>query len=322
MNALGRGWRRPGFPGRRGGGAFFVQPSYEYAPYCIAPPEFGAASHKKQKKGGAGALFSPGGSAAELWARSPTKRKVDVSGLFSPEDSIIAVARGMHPGVLYDMDARATIRGGLAVLKMAGVKGYTKTNVDRLKSTTLNTGPDDKALLKATGGGVKNLKDAAARIRGAVHKRGLGKAAWGARQLYVLENMKGFQVASGVSAAVVNVVPVVGQIVSAGVAGHMAISAAIAQKISEEAGKNIEGGLKAYKAKKAKAAAKKEAASEGPAANADAEITPPSGTAAEPPGETGPLAGQRKWLFLGGAAFLAVVIVLGSGGKKPATRAA
>lgn len=279
--------------------------------------ELGAAKKKKKAKGDQGSIFEPGGTPAQLWTRAPTKRKVDFAGMVGPEDTLIAVARGMHPGVLIDTEYRATIRGGLTALKMAGVKGYTKVKTDGLASRTVNGPKEDAALIKAAGGG-KTLKAAAERIVKVVHKAGLDKAAWGARQLYVLENIKGFQIAHGVAVAAVNVIPGVGQIVSAAGAAHMAISAAIAKKISEEAGTNLSDGIKQYKAKAAKKAAaaeKKQLASVASSAKASETEMLTDAPVAVAPSNT------KKYLLIGGALVGVVLIVVAatSGGKGDST---
>ncbi|MSQ55766.1 MAG: hypothetical protein EXR31_10410 [Betaproteobacteria bacterium] len=240
----------------------FARQGSLFAPARPAAEVFDGAwgAAQKTRAGHRGTLFSAGGTAAQLWNRPPTKRKIDVSGLFSPEDTIIAVARGMHPGIAINMEYRAGIRGGLTALKMAGVKGYTTVNVQKLHSTTLNLPNDDKALIRAAGGGQKvgagrrrlTLKGAYERIIKIVHLHRLDQAAWGARQLFILQNIKGFQIAHGVAAAAVNVIPGVGQVVSAAAAAHIKISSAIARRVSGDAAKNIEAGIKSYQAWKAR----------------------------------------------------------------------
>lgn len=229
------------------------------------PSMFGAAKKKKSskssKKGAKGSAFSPGGTPAQLWQRDPAKRKVDLSGLFSPEDTLIAIARGMAPGVLDALDDRATIRGGLTALKMAKVKGYTKVPVETMKSTLANLPEHDDKLIQAAKGG-RTLKDAAKHMRKVVHKQGLDKAAWGARQMYVLDNLKGFQLARAVTATVLSLSSAgtlgIGPVVAAGIAVQGAISGAIAKQVATDAAVNLKSGLVAYQAKKkSKASSKK-----------------------------------------------------------------
>lgn len=201
-----------------------------------------------------GSLFSPGGTAKQLWSRDPDKRKVDASGLLSPEDTLIAIARGMHPGVLRDMEDRATIRGGLTALRLAGVPGYTKVPVNVLKSTLANLPEDDDKLRRYAKRG-NNLRESAAAIRKVVQRQGLEQAAWGARQLYVLDNIKGFSVGRGIAAAAVGAASFatlgVGAIISAGLAVQGAISGAIAKKVAEDATNNLKQGLAKAKSKRA-----------------------------------------------------------------------
>lgn len=226
----------------------------------IRPSYLGASKKKtgtKSAKGAKGSIFNPGGTSAQLWMRNPDKRKVDISGLFSPEDTIIAVARGMHPGVLRDMDDRATIRGGLTVLKAAGIPGYTKVNLVPLKSTTANLAKDDAALVRAARLPLgTTIRSAASSMRATVHKHRLDRAAWGARQLYVLDNIKGFSAGHALASAVVALVPIPGaRIIGAAMAAHGAISGAIAKGVTAAAMNDMKLGLAAVKAKKTSAKA-------------------------------------------------------------------
>jgi hypothetical protein len=218
-----------------------------------------AKGASKAGKGAKGALFDPGGTAAQLWMRNPDKRKVDLSGvLFGPEDTIIAVARGMHPGVLRDMDDRATIRGALTVLKALGVAKYAKVRVETMKSTLANSKADDAALLKAAG--ASTLRVAANRMRQEVHKHHLDRAAWGMRSAYVLDNLKGFNAGRAVATTIVGAIPIgVTQAVAAAMAVHGAISGAIAKDVLTQATTDAKEGLAAAKARAAQAKAAKAA---------------------------------------------------------------
>jgi hypothetical protein len=220
----------------------------------LYPHRFGIAGNlgaakKASGKGAKGSLFSPGGTPKLLWNKEPSKRKVDISGLFSPEDTLIAIARGMAPGVMSEMEHRATIRGGLTALKMAGIKGYTKVPVNVLKSTIANLPEDDDKLRKYAGKG-NDLTAAAKHIRAVVKKHGLEQAAWGSRQLYVLDNIKGFTVGRAVAAAAAPFVfPAWGVLISAGLGVQGAISATIAKQVATDATNNIKNGLQKAKVK-------------------------------------------------------------------------
>lgn len=270
---------------------------------ALAFSGYGATTNTKGSRGSA---FSPGGSPSVLWSRAPHLRRVDLSGLFSPEDTIIAVARGMAPGIMAAMEWRATIRGGLTALKMAGVKGYTRINVAGLKSTTANLPRHDTALIRAAGGGGNTLKRAGERIQRIVARHHLSQAAWGARQLYILANLAGFQIAHAVAAAAVNVIPAVGQIVSAAASAHMAISAAIAKKIAEEAGKNIKTGLARHFARKSRKAAS------ASTAEIVAETEADEGFGAVDPVNPGP----PKNLLLRGIIAVGLVLLVGKVAKE------
>lgn len=220
----------------------------------LYPHRFGiavnlGATKKASGKGAQGSLFSPGGTPKQLWNKEPSKRKVDISGLFSPEDTIIAVARGMAPGVMSEMEHRATIRGGLTALKMAGVKGYTKVPVNVLKSTIANLPEDDDRLRKYAGKG-NDLTASAKHIRSVVKKNGLEQAAWGSRQLYVLDNIKGFSVGRAVAAAAAPFVfPAWGVLISAGLGVQGAISGVIAKQVATDGTNNLKNGLRKAKVK-------------------------------------------------------------------------
>lgn len=227
----------------------------------FSPLTFGATKKTKKPtstKGAKGSLFSPGGSPGQLWMRDPSKRRVDISGIFSPEDTIIAIARGMAPGVMDRMEDRATIRGGVSALKALGIQPWAARSVTGLQSKTTQGPKEDAALIKAAGKG-KSLREAAKYIQGAVHKHRLDKAAWGARQGYILGNITGFQIVHGVVASALNLIPAAGQIASATAAAHIAISSAVAKKVSTDAAHNVTDGLayaKKWKAAKAKKSAK------------------------------------------------------------------
>ena len=198
-------------------------------------------------------LFSPGYTPDVLWRMNPTQRKIDLSGLLSPEDSILAIARGMQPSfALRALEDRATIKAGLTVLRAAG---KSTASVEKLKVTVANLPADDEALLRAAGskgrGSLGARLSAAARaikakVTAAGH--GLPTAAWGARGLFILGTLPGFVLAHTAAALAVNLVPVIGQVVSAAVSAHISITQAIAKKTTADLTANLKNGLKVYKA--------------------------------------------------------------------------
>lgn len=213
---------------------------------------FGVAKKKKKtssKKGAKGQAFDAGGTPAQLWRTDPAKRRVDFSGLLSVEDTLIAIAKGMAPGVLDKMEDRATIKGGVASLKALKVKPWASRSVSKLQTRTVQSEKDDAALVKAAGRG-KNLREAAKYIQGQVVKHHLSQAAWGARQGYILGNIKGFQIVHGLTASALNFVPVAGNIASAAAAAHLAISGVVAKDVATMATSNVTKGL-AYAKKRA-----------------------------------------------------------------------
>lgn len=217
---------------------------------------------KKQALCGEGgtSVFDAGASPQTLWTMPYSKRKVDVSGLLGPEESIIAVAKGMNPGAMFALEDRAVIKGGLMALFAGGLSTYDPTG---LKVTTLNLPEDDKALVKAAGGKLtnnlsKDLSAAAEKVRKQVSAQGDGlkKAAWGLRGLYVLSTLTGFQVVSSAVTLGVNLVPVVGQVVSAALAAKHGITAAIANNVKSQFNGFVETGMTEYAVSAQEAAAK------------------------------------------------------------------
>jgi hypothetical protein len=217
---------------------------------------------KKQALCGEGgtSLFDAGASPQALWTMPYSRRKVDVSGLLGPEESIIAVAKGMNPGAMFALEDRAVIKGGLMALFAAGLSTYDPTP---LKVTTLNLPEDDKALVKAAGGKLtknlsKDLSDAAEKVRKQVSAQGDGlkKAAWGLRGLYILGTLVGFQIVSAGVALGVNFIPVAGQIASAVLAAKHGITAAIAENVKNQLNGFVETGMTEYAVSAQEAAAK------------------------------------------------------------------
>ena len=225
-----------------------------------------AALEKKKLCGESTGIFEPGASPETLWTMAYSKRKADVSGVFGPEDTIIAVAKGMNPGLLSGLEDRAVIKGGLHALFLAGLE--TK-DPSTMKVTTLNLKKDDEELIRAAGGKItgnvtKDLSSAAKLVRDRVSKEGssLKRTAWGLRGIYVLGTLVGFQIAHGLTTTVTGIVgaffwPVA--VASAVIGAHGAISKAIADNIALQMNGYVKSGIMLYGeelAKRASAAAK------------------------------------------------------------------
>ena len=88
--------------------------------------------------------------------------------------------------LLFNLEQRATIRGGLAALKAAKIPGYDKVNINALKSATFQWERDDKALYSIVKG--KNLGDGVTKIRKIVKRYNLGEAAFALRAGYILDD--------------------------------------------------------------------------------------------------------------------------------------
>ena len=208
---------------------------------------------KKQKECGEGGVgvFSAGASAAALWSMKYSKRKVDVSGALGPEDSIIAVAKGMNPGAMIALEDRAVIKGGLMALYLAGLSDIDPTS---LKVTTLNLKKDDEALIRAAGGKVtglmqKDLTAAADIVRGKVSAQGdnLKTAAWGLRGNYILMTLVGFQMGHATAATILSMIPVTA-IIGAAMSAHVSISKAVAENVSNQMNYFVKDGMEKYAA--------------------------------------------------------------------------
>lgn len=173
-----------------------------------------------------------GGPPERLWTSDPAHRKVDFSGLLSPEDSIIAVAKGARPSALLaGLEHRATVVGGLTALHAAAVPGFEHTDVRRLK--VLKGSHADAAILRAAhqkGSGPAAMAEAARRVVATVHRHQLDRAAWGYRGLLLLGATKGFVVAHTAAATVIGLVPGVGTLVGAGLGAELAVSQAMAKR--------------------------------------------------------------------------------------------
>jgi hypothetical protein len=208
---------------------------------------------KKQKECGEGGvgIFSAGASAAALWTMKYSKRKVDVSGALGPEETIIAVAKGMNPGAMIALEDRAVIKGGLMALYLAGLSDVDPSS---LKVTTLNLKKDDEALIRAAGGKVtglmqKDLTAAADIVRGKVSAQGdnLKTAAWGLRGNYILLTLMGFQMGHATAAMILSVIPVTA-IIGAAMSAHVAITKAVAENVSNQMNYFVKDGMEKYAA--------------------------------------------------------------------------
>lgn len=200
-----------------------------------------------------------------LWAMDPAKRPIQPMGFFTGtlaggEDEVIVIAAGARTSFKNRIvEDRATIRGGLAALKAAGVEPYASVNVDALKSGIFQSNKQDAALVRAAGGqGDKqsDVKDAANAIRQVVIDHHLARAAWGARGLYILGNLKGFTVSRGVSGVVSGLLGPVGMIISGAMAAHGAISGAVMKGIADRLKTDYDEGLQEGIEKLAQDAAK------------------------------------------------------------------
>lgn len=215
------------------------------------------AKEKQQACGeGATDMFSAGATAQKLWVMSYKDRKLDASGIFGPEDTIIAVAKGMQPsGLVTALEDRAVIKGGLTALNLAGL---SSVNPASLMVTVANSKKDDDALIVAAGltpgrDTGKDLSTAAAKVRAEVSKHGdnLKKAAWGIRGIYILGTLPGFQAAKAVVATGLGIagaaLPIL-YLVSAVIAAHSAISSSIASNVTNEMNGYVKKGMEGFAA--------------------------------------------------------------------------
>lgn len=141
--------------------------------------------------------------AAAIIATAPVSAFTGASSLLTaPYTTLIPIAKGARPsGPFRAMEDRATIRGGVTVLRAAGVKGFTRVDPAKLVSGLVATPGDDRKLIAAAGGG-KNLRDAAARIRRVVAKHKLNRAAFASRALFIAGNAAGFDTYAQVGLAI------------------------------------------------------------------------------------------------------------------------
>lgn len=207
------------------------------------------ASKSGKGKGGkikGGAKGYPDATPEQLWRTDPNQRPADVFGVISGnlmggEDEVIAVAKGAQTSFKSrPTEDRATIRGGLAVLAMAG---RSKVDVKALSSKVVQGPKADAALIRAAGGG-SDLKSAANLVRKKVSDAKLERAAWGARGLYILENLKGFSAARGVGATVSALFGPIGMAIGAAMGIHGAVSGKVAEEATRRFKAYVKQGLK------------------------------------------------------------------------------
>lgn len=208
----------------------------------------------------------------KLWMLPMDDRDASLVGVVSYQDSVIQVALGAKPGVdsLARLDDRATIRGGLEALYLAGLSKKDPTSL----WVGLNANEDDEnALIRAAGVSTKgdrrkNLAKAAQQVRKEVKKKGgktLMRVAWALRALAMLGAAGILTVARGSSAAILSIVPLgVTQVLGGLTAGLSAATQARLQgqieKFTAVAEKNLERFNVKQEEKQAKEAAKAEQA--------------------------------------------------------------
>ena len=231
------------------------------------------------------------GPKAALWSTPPSQRKFDATGLFSPEDTLIAIARGARPsGPLEELEARATIVGAISALR--AIDGPKKwTDPKKLLAQTAQSAKHDAALIKAAhadGKGRKALLAAAKRVRVAVHRRELDRLAWNYRGLAILASMKGAALAHSAAATILAVAfPPAGAIAGA----HIAVTQAIAKKVADAFNKDAKKALK-----EAREAAKRAGR---PVYGVEEDDDAPLSTQERAAG------GRSVWLWVGGVVLLA-----------------
>lgn len=182
-----------------------------------------ACRQERKGKGGGGkkparGLFRPGYSPEQLWTLPIRKRKIDASGLLSPEDTIVAIARGMHPGIHRKAEEKAMRDGGLLVLRKAGLPVPKDTSFEGVRK--------------------------AVATRGSALKR----AAWGARGVLILGST-GMKVSTAIHSAVPAIASLfgpIGMLVAAAAGGHVAITQSIARKVLAEQEGYLKDGLRRY----------------------------------------------------------------------------
>jgi hypothetical protein len=151
---------------------------------------------------------------------------------------VVALAGGARSSVfIRPLEDRATIAGGIQALKAAG--RYQGTSAFPVK--LVQGDGDDEKLVRAAKG--KNLKDAALKIRDAVVKAGLERAAFAARGILILQNLSGFQKVRGIAAGITAVIGPIGAAIAAAMGAHGAVTAAIARNLLTRFEQDWKGGL-------------------------------------------------------------------------------
>lgn len=216
--------------------------------------DLGKRAAKGKKKRGIG---WPKIAPETLWSMDPQRRPVDVWGVISGnlmggEDEVLAVAKGYRTSFKNRAcDDRATIRGGIAVLHAIG---RMRANPDSFRSQIIQGPREDDKLIRAADpklGGQKGhhgqrLKAAADVMRKRVAALGprLARAAWGARGLYILQNLKGFNIARGVASGVSSVFGPIGLAISAALTAHGAVISANTKNAAERFQSWLKAGVK------------------------------------------------------------------------------
>jgi hypothetical protein len=126
---------------------------------------------------------------------------------FTPPVGALALLPVLKPAdfdLFYNLEQRATIRGGLAALQVAGLPGYSKIDLVRLKAATFQSEEDDMRLCRAVK--AKNLHDAVIKIRKIVKHHDLGRLAFALRASFILDDMSGWKMAQGAVQQVVEII--------------------------------------------------------------------------------------------------------------------
>lgn len=257
------------------------RPSYaSYAPYVPYVP------HGRGQAYGDGVFETIGDwftsdsidySYEKLWMLPNSKRDASLVGIISYQDSVIQVALGAKAGTdsLERLDDRATIRGGLEALYLAGLTDKDPTG---LWVGLTDNAEDETALIKAAGVSTKgdrrkNLAKAAQKVRKEVKKKGgkpLMRVAWALRAISMMKTTgvlgavrAGVATIAGLAATAV-ATPVAGAIVGGVLGGLSSVTqqrmAGQVEKFTAVAQKNLERFAVKQEEKQAKEAAKAEQA--------------------------------------------------------------
>lgn len=213
-----------------------------------------AELRRKCEKAGVGgrAPGYPAKSIPTLWKSDPRKREIEIGLVASvflggPEimDAVTAATRGWAPTIAIALEWRAEIAGGLLTLQALGEPGYESIDADALsKLVALTLSPEDNAKLlkmaKATGNSDKDLEAAAKKMRSKIAKFGndamtYAFAVRGALMVSAGAVAQTLQstVRTGVSLAV-NVIPIFGQIISAGISAVSAVKEAVSKGLADQ----------------------------------------------------------------------------------------